>query len=486
MKINKIRFKCIATLVGCAMQLSACTVGPDYVKPTAEVPAAYLEIGEWKLAKPKDEVIRGAWWEVFNDPQLNSLEEQVAVSNQNVLEAEALLRQAYALVRAAQAGYAPAVSTGASATRSRRSSNLVTGQVSDGGITNDYQLPINVSWELDLWGRIRRTVEAGQANAQASSADLAAVRLSAQAELAMDYFQLCMLDAQKELLESTVSYYQKSLDLTKNRYAGGIAAKADVLLAETQLKSTQAQSIDTDIQTAQLRHAIAVLTGRPASGFALSPLPKDVAPPAIPVGLPSELLEQRPDIAMAERRVAAANAQIGVTEAAFFPAVKLSASGGLEASSLTKWASWPSRFWAVGPSVSQQLFDGGLRMAQGDQARAAYDATVASYRQTVLTGFQEVEDNLAALRILEEEGRVQDEAVRAAEQTTAMVTNQYKAGTTSYLSVIITQAAELANKRTAVGILGRRMSASVSLIKALGGGWDPSSLRMEEARAQKK
>lgn len=457
--------------------LAGCAVGPNYVKPGAPAPAAYKEMSGWKVAQPGDNVIRGAWWEIFGDPGLNGLEERVAVSNQNIAAAEAQFRQARALVEAARAGYAPTVRAGASYARSRRSSNVAGGSPASAGPVSDYLLPVDASWEPDLWGRVRRSVEASRAGAQASAADLEAIRLSARAELAQDYLQLRSLDAQKQLLDETVVDFRKSLQLTTNRYAAGVASKADVLQAETQLKTTEAQAIDVGVLRAQLEHAIALLVGAPASDFSIPPAPLGGVPPAIPVGLPSELLERRPDIAAAERRVAAANAQIGVTEAAFYPNVTLTASGGFEAATLAKWLSWPSRFWAVGPAISELVFDGGLRRAQTEQARAAYDAEVAAYRQSVLTGFQEVEDDLAALRILEEEARVQDEAVKAAQQAVAVTSNQYKAGTVSYLNVIVVQTTALADERTALDILGRRMTASVLLVKALGGGWNASSLR---------
>ena len=341
---------------------------------------------------------------------------------------------------------------------------------------NDYLLPIDVSWAVDVWGRVRRLVEAGVASAQASAADLEAIRLLAQAKLAQDYFQLRVLDGQKKLLDETVIAYQKNLELTKNHYASGVASRADVLQADTQLKTTQAQAIDVGVQRAQLEHAIALLVGRPASAFSIPVAPLGVSPPPIPVGVPSELLERRPDIAAAERNMAAANAQIGVAVAAYFPTITLSAAGGFESTDLSNWLSWPSRFWSVGAAISELVYEGGLRRAQTAAARAAYDATVASYRQTVLTGFQQVEDNLAALRILEEEGRVQEEAVKAARQSVAVAINQYKAGTVSYLNVIVAQAAALTNEITALSILNRRMAASVLLIQALGGGWSVSDL----------
>jgi NodT family efflux transporter outer membrane factor (OMF) lipoprotein len=470
----KTPYHCLLTITAALMLLSACTVGPNYVRPTATqvMPEAYKEAKGWKQAQPMDEAFKGAWWRIFNDPRLNTLEEQVAISNQNVLAAEAQFRQANALVRSAKAGYYPTVTVGASATNSRQSATM--GGSGTKGTTTTESLPLDVSWEADIWGRIRRSVEASTANAQASAADLAAARLSAQTTLAQTYFQLRTLDSQKQLLETTVSYYQKFLDLTRNRYASGVAAKADVLQAETQLKSTQVQAVDTGVQRAQLEHAIAMLIGKPASSFSLATAPLTATPPPIPAGLPSELLERRPDIAAAERRVAAANAQIGVAEAAWYPTVRLSASGGLESTSLARWLTWPSRFWSVGPSISETLFDGGSRGSQNDQARAAYDADVAAYRQAVLTGFQEVEDNLAALAILENEAGVQDEAVAAARQSVAITDNQYKAGIVGYLNVLVAQTAELGNKRTAIDIRGRRMVAAVLIIKALGGGWDVS------------
>jgi NodT family efflux transporter outer membrane factor (OMF) lipoprotein len=473
----------MAVVAGMLAVLSACaSVGPNYVKPAplspqakSAIPLSYEEMDGWRLAEPKDNVLRGNWWEIYANPELNALEEQVSAANQNVAQAEANYRQAQALVRASRSGFYPAVTGGASVTRSRRSSEV--GGLGAPGASNDFRLPIDFSWEIDLWGRVRRTVEASQAGARASQADLASVLLSAQALLAQDYFQLRTIDAQKKVLEDTIGGYQKTLDLTNNRYTAGVASRADVLQAETQLKTVQAQSIDLGVQRAQLSHAMALLVGKPPSAFFVPVAPLVETPPAVPIGVPSDLLERRPDIASAERSVAAANARIGVAEAAFYPNVTLSASAGLEAASLAKWLTWPARFWSVGPAVSEVLFDGGLRRAQTDQARAAYDAEVSAYRQTVLTGFQEVEDSLAALRVLEEEARVQQEALAAARQTVDIVTNQYKAGTVSYLNVIIAQTTALSNEQTALNILGRRMAASVSLVKALGGGWDASALR---------
>jgi NodT family efflux transporter outer membrane factor (OMF) lipoprotein len=481
MGMRTIRIPVIVAVLALA---TSCTVGPDYVKPVVDVPADYKERQGWKVAEPRDDAIRGDWWQLFRDPELSALEARVDVSNQTVVVAEAQLRQARALVEQARAGYFPTVTAGASVTRSRQSSasgGASTGSTSGGtraptGTFTDYTLPVDASWELDLWGRIRRTVESSRAGAQATAADLESARLAVHAELAQDYWELRALDAETRLFEATVAAFTKSLELTRNRYASGVVSRADVLQAETQLKTTQAQAIDVGVQRAQLEHAIAVLLGEPASTFSVPVVPLATAPPDIPVSLPAALLERRPDIAAAERRMAAANAGIGIAEAAFFPTVTLSASAGFSASALASWLSWPSRFWAVGAALAETLFDAGLRRAQTDQARAAYDASVASYRQTVLTGFQEVEDNLAALRILEEEARVQDEAVSAARQSVAVTTNQYRAGVVCYLDVVVAQTTALANERTAVDIAGRQMTASVLLVKALGGSWRATEL----------
>ncbi len=473
----------MAAVAGLLVLLAGCTVGPDYVRPSAAAPVQYREAKGWKVAEPRDDVLRGAWWEMFNDPRLNEFENQVDITNQNLAAAEAQFRQARAQVRAARAAFFPTITGAPSVSRSRTSANTTGGSRGSssgpGGTSavNDFLLSGDVTWELDIWGRVRRLVESSRAGAQASAGDLETTRLSVQAELALDYFQLRTLDAQKELLDTTVIAFQKFLDLTKNRYNSGVAASADVLQAETQLKTTKAQAIDVGVQRSQLEHAVALLIGKPASDFSIpvSPL-HAMGPPSIPAGLPSDLLERRPDIAAAERRVAAANAQIGVAEAAFYPTVTLSASGGLASSHLADWLTWPSRLWSIGSGLSETVFEGGFRRAQTDQARAAYDTTVAIYRQTVLTGFQEVEDNLAALRILKEEGGVQGDAVKAARQSVVVTTNRYNAGTASALDVITVQTIALNDEVTAVNILGRRMSAAVLLIKALGGGWKSSDL----------
>ncbi len=470
MKIIAVTIRII--LFFCLLLPVACTVGPDYVKPTAveTMPTAYKELEGWKVAQPRDGTMSERWWELYNDPELNTLEGRVAISNLNIASSEAQYRQARAVVHAAKAGYYPSLSIGASATRSKSSGNL--GVVSGAGRTvSNFQLPLDAAWELDIWGRIRRGVEASEAGAQASAADLAAATLSAQAELASDYFQMRILDSQRQLLGDTTDVYRKSLEVVKYRYAAGVAAKSDVLQAETQLKSTEAQMIDLGVQRAQLEHAIALLLGKAPAVFSLPQVSRTFVIPFIPTGLPSELLERRPDIASSERRMAAANAQIGIATSAYFPTIKLSAAAGFEASSLASWFSWPSRFWSVGPAVSAALFDGGLRAAQTDQAKAAYDAAVASYRETVLTGFQEVEDNLAALRVLEEESLIQKQAVQAAQQVVHITANQYQAGTVAYLNVLVAQSVALENERTALGLVGRRLAASVLLVKALGGGW---------------
>ncbi len=450
--------------------LAGCAVGPDYKRPEVETPQAFKEAGDWRLAQPGDETARGRWWEAFGDPQLNALVEQVEISNQNVVAAEARFRQARALVAASRAGLFPSLNADASITRSRSPSGVIGGTTAGRVLTNR-SASLDASWEFDLWGKLRRGVESSEANAQAGAANLAAARLSAQAELVADYVQLRVLDALKRLLDDTAVAFQKSYDLTRNRYDAGVAARVDVIQAETQLRSTQAQAVDTGVQRAQFEHAIAVLTGRPPAGLSMVPAPIVVAMPRIPTALPSALLERRPDIAAAERSVAAANAQIGVAKAAFFPSFTITGSDGYRSAAASQWFSAPNHFWSVGPAIAQSLFDAGLRRAQSDQAVAAYDAAVAQYRQTVLSGFQEVEDNLAALRILEEEARVQEDAVRAARETVVLTLNQYKAGTVSFLNVVTAQATQLDNERTAVSILGRRLLAAAGLVKALGGGW---------------
>jgi NodT family efflux transporter outer membrane factor (OMF) lipoprotein len=386
------------------------------------------------------------------------------------------------LTQQARAAFFPTVDASASATRAGgRSSGSGGGTTPSGGATsNFYNLALDANWEIDLWGRVRRNVESNEASTQASVADLEAAKLSAQAELAQDYLLLRVQDAQIDLLATTAAAYEKSLQLTKNQYAAGVVGRSDVVQAETQYKSTRAQVLDARILRAQLEHAIAILIGKPPAEFSIAATPIDYPFPDIPVGMPSELLERRPDIAAAERRVAAANAQIGVAQAAFFPSLTLSATGGFAASSFAHWLTLPARYWSLGPALlAQTVFDAGLRSAQKEQAVAVYDQTVATYRETVLTGFQEVEDNLVALRMLEEETGVQDEAVRAAREAVTIVNNQYRAGTVNYIAVVVIQAGALNNERTALGIRGRRLAASVALIKALGGGWNATTLAQQ-------
>ncbi len=465
--------------------LSACTVGPDYVKPKVETPPSFKEVEGWKKAEPQDNIPRGCWWTIYDDKQLNGLEEQVNVSNQNLAAAEAQYREALALVQVARAAYFPTVAAGPAASRQRTSAKAVMAQ---GGaqITDDYQLSGQVTWQPDIWGKVRRQVESSKASAQASDADLEGVRLSMQGQLAQDYFQLRTLDSQSRVFTTNVEIYKKFLELTKNQYATGVAAQAAVLTAQTQLDSTQALLIATGVQRAQMEHAIAVLMGKAPSDLTIPPTPLDTSPPAVPAGIPSELLERRPDIAAAERQAAAANAQIGVAEAAYYPNVTLSATGGFEASTLAQWFTWPARFWTLGPAaVEQTLFDGGLRRAQTVEACAAYDASVATYRQTVLAAFQNVEDNLAALRILEQEAVAADAAADSAKKNVILETNQYQAGTVSALDVIVVQAIALNDELTSVNVLGNRMNANVLLVEALGGGWNTADLATDKFVGQK-
>ena len=481
MKGNKFKRVAVAIIVIGASLLTACAIGPDYQRPEVQTPVAFKETAGWKLAEPRDELARGNWWSVFGDSELDQLIEQVSVSNQSLKVSEARYRQALALSQSARAGYAPTISASASSTRSRAASAR---SVGSNDIATNHNLSLSAGWELDVWGRIRRVVESNDASAKASAADLEAARLSLQSELANNYFQLRVNDAQKQLFADTITAYEKSLELTRNRYAVGVAGKVDVVQAETQLLSAQAQAIDLGVQRAQLEHAIAVFIGKAPADFSVRNIESSagasvdwkVAMPAVPVGLPSTLLERRPDIAAAERRAASANAQIGVAKAAYFPTLSLSASGGFSSPTLMNWISAPNRFWSLGPSLAETLFDFGKRAALSDQAVATYDQNVATYRLTVLEAFQDVEDNVAALRILEQEAKVQAEAVRAARESVALTINQYKAGTISYLSVVTVQTALLSNERTSVGLLGRRLTATVGLIRALGGGWNASDL----------
>jgi len=460
-----------------ALHLSGCVVGPKYHAPVVQAPPTYKEAEDWKPAQPNDQNLGGSWWTIFHDPQLDALEDQVNVSNQNLKAAEAQFRQARATLRYYRADYYPTVTYGPSATRERVSARRPPPTSIFDGITyNDFVLPFSVSYQADVWGRIRKNVESYREQAQASAADLATVNLSMHADLAVDYFQARSLDAEEQLLNSTVQQYEQALELNENRFAGGIASEVEVEQARTQLETTRAQAVDVGVLRAQYEHAVAILIGKPPAEFSLPPLPLTAPPPHVPVSVPSELLERRPDIAAAERLVASANAQIGVAKSAYYPSISLGASGGFESSAITTLINGPSGLWSVGVSAMGTMFDVGRRRALNDQARASYDYQVAAYRESVLTGFQQVEDNLAGVRILENEAKVQDKAVVAAQRSLDLSVTRYKGGVTSYLEVITAQSAALADEVTAVNILGRRMANTVLLIQALGGGWDRSSL----------
>lgn len=469
---------CLGALaIGIALALSGCAVGPKYQRPAVAPPPAYKGAGDWKAAEPSEAKLGGNWWEIFQDPQLNALEQQIDVSNQNLKAAEAQFRQARAALRYSRADYFPTVTAGLSATRTHVSQNRPPRSSVFNGVTySDFVLPVDLSYQADVWGRVRRNVESYREEAQASAADLATVNLSMHADLALYYFQARSLDAQEELLKSTASQYEQALALTVSRFKGGIASEVEVQQARTQLESTNALAVDVGVLRSQFEHAIATLIGQSASTYTLPPLALKTPPPVIPVGLPSELLERRPDIAASERRVAAANARIGVAKAAYYPVLNLGAAGGFESNAITTLFSGPSVLWSAGPSAVMTIFDVGRRRAASDQAIAAHDQEVATYRQTVLTAFQQVEDNLAAVNILEEEAKVQDQAVIAAQRSLDLSVTRYKGGVTSYLEVITAQSAALTDEVTAVNILGRRMAATVQLVQALGGGWDSSSL----------
>jgi NodT family efflux transporter outer membrane factor (OMF) lipoprotein len=468
----------LGILLGIAvLQLSGCAVGPKYHPPAVQAPPAYKEVGDWKPAQPNDQNLGGEWWKIFQDPQLDALEAQVNVSNQNLKAAEAQFRQARAALRHNRADYYPTLTAGPSATRTRVSSQRPPpSSIFDGITYNDYVLPFDFSYQADVWGRIRKNVESFREQAQASAADLATVNLSMHADLAIAYFQARSLDAEEQLLNSTVKQYEEALELNQRRFEGGIASEVDVEQAKTQLQTTRAAAIDVGVLRAQYEHAVAILIGKPPAEFSLPPLPLTAPPPRIPVSVPSDLLERRPDIAAAERLVASANAQIGVAKSAYYPMISLGGSGGFESSSITTLLQGPSGLWSVGLSAVGTVFDVGRRRALTDQARAAYDFQVAAYRENVLTGFQQVEDSLAAARILENEANVQDEAVVAAERSLDLSVTRYKGGVTTYLEVITAQSAALTDQVTAVNILGRRMASTVLLIQALGGGWEKSSL----------
>jgi NodT family efflux transporter outer membrane factor (OMF) lipoprotein len=464
-----------AGTAGLAMLLAGCAVGPRYVRPLAPLPPSYKEAVApaegWKVLEPRDDSARGSWWRLFDDPELAALESRIEVSSQALKAAEARFRQARALVRSERSALLPTVQGGASATRTRLSGDRPFSASARAGTSTDIVLSADASYEVDVWGRVRRAVEARRADAEASAADLEAVRLSLTAELAVDYFELRSLDAEKTLLQTTAWGYEKALELTQNRYRGGIASQVDVAQAEAQLQATRAQAIDTGVRRSQMEHAIATLVGEPASAFSLLVDATERTAPRVPPGVPSELLERRPDVAAAERRVAAASARIGVAQAAYFPAVTLSAAGGSESTAVDALLSGPSAVWSIAGRALEMVFDGGRRRAASQQARAAYDESVAAYRQTVLASVQEVEDQLAALAVLEAELTTQDSAVAAARRSLELSTNRYKGGIVSYLEVISAQSTVLTDERAAVDLRRRHRTASLLLIKAIGGGW---------------
>jgi len=471
------RMAAAGLLFGMGALLSGCALGPRYSKPPATVPQSYKEAPEnWKSAQPSDQIARGKWWEIFQDPQLNALEEKVSVSNQSLKASLAQFEQARSLIRLHRADYYPTVTAGTSDMYSRVSQNRAVASAFSKTNYNDLSLSMGASWEPDFFGRVRRTVESAQANAQASAGDLENLSLALHADLAVDYFQLRTFDAEEQLLKDSVVAFERALELTQNRYQGGVASGVDVAQAKTELETTRAQAIDVQVARAQFEHAIAVLVGEPASSFSLPHAPWSVPPPVIPPGLPSDLLERRPDIAAAERRMVAANAQIGIARANYFPSIVLSGSGGFESSTITNWLAGPSGFASAGVSALVTAFDVGRRRAISEQATAAYNQSVANYRQTILVSFKEVEDNLSALRILESEAQTQDAAVAAAEHSLDLSNNRYKGGVVTYLEVITAQNTALTNERAAIDILRRRLTASVQLIQALGGGWNISNL----------
>jgi len=530
--ISKKKIQHIRPLIGITFALGmlcACNPGPKYAKPPVQAPIAYKESAPqefkegsgWKVAQPGDDKIRGKWWEIYNDRQLNALEEQVQISNQSIIAAEANYRAAAGLVVSAHANLFPTITASPSYTNSRFSSTsrggvvlgsttgsttgatttgaTTTGTTTTGtttgttgttttstgtsgvsgvagvgnaGIINTFSLPFQFSYEVDLWHKVRNTIAQNAFSAQASAGDLATALLSTQAQLAQDYFQVRALDAERKILEDTVTAYQQTLDLTMAQFRGGTASEENVAQAQTQLETAEAQQTDLGVSRAQYEHAIAMLIGRPPANFALEVAPLNANPPAVPVALPSELLERRPDIAAAERRVAAANAGVGIARAAYYPTLSLSATLGLQSSSLAQWFTWPSRFWSLGPQLAQTLFDAGARRGATQQAEAQYDQAVANYRQTVLTAFQAVEDNLASLRILSQEIEQQRKAVQAATHYLDLSLARYKSGVDSYLNVITAQTTVLTNRETQLQIELREMTSSVLLVQALGGGWD--------------
>jgi NodT family efflux transporter outer membrane factor (OMF) lipoprotein len=480
MTIESVRRPFIASwvfLLAATAFVAGCAVGPKYKVPAVTTPAAYKESANWKPAQPNEQQLGGNWWEIFQDPQLNALEGQINVSNQNLKAAVAQYQEARASLRYVRADYFPTVTTSPSATREQYSNNRPPHSSSFNGITfNDFTVPVSFSYQANAWGRVSRNVESYREQAQATAADLAVVNLSMHATLAVDYFAARTLDTEQKLLEDTVGQYQRAFQLNEDLYEGGLASEVEVEQARTVLQTTRAQLVDVGVARAQYEHAVAVLVGKAPENFSLPPLPLAAPPPTIPVGVPSELLERRPDVAAAERRVASANAQIGLAETAYYPLVNIVGTGGFESGSITTLLQGPGAMWSVGASAVETLFDAGRRRAGVDEAKASYDSAAAFYRQTVLTSFQQVEDNLAALRILEQEAGVQATAVDAAQRSLALSNNRYEGGVTSYLEVITAQNAALSDELTSVNILGRRMASAVLLIEAIGGGWDRGNL----------
>lgn len=458
----------------CVAMLSACAVGPDYQRPQTAQIAQYKEAEGWRQANPSDSLARGAWWELYGDQQLNGLIEKLNNANQTVAQSEAQYRQAQALVRSARGAFYPSVDLSLGKTRSSQGTGSSSSSLSSSssGIRDTYNAQLGVSWEADIWGKLRRGLQADEASAQASFADLAAMRLSQQSELVQNYLQLRVIDQQKRLLEATVAAYERSLKMTQNQYRAGVSGRDAVAQAQTQLKSTQADLVDLIWQRAQFENAIAVLTGQAPANFDIAETQTIPNLPQVPLNLPSQLLERRPDIASAERSVIAANANIGVAKAAYYPDLSLSLSGGYSSSTSNDLISLPNRFWSVGPKLNLPLFDGGIRSAEVDRTEAVYDQTVAKYRQTVLDGFREVENYLVQLKVYEDEAAVRQEALDAARDSLRLTENQYKAGLIAYIDVVVVQATALSNERNVLNILQNRLIASVQLIAALGGGWD--------------
>ena len=464
-----------------ALVLAGCAVGPDYKRPaplavTNSMPESFsTNSAQWKTATPAAHLPRGEWWQLFGEPELNRLESLAGAQNQQLAAALARLEQARASVKVARAELFPQLEFDPSYTRQRTSFNAPeNGHAAKVSPTyNTFLLPLEAGWEIDLWGRVRRQVETARAQLEATGDDLESLRLAVQAEVASDYFTLRSLDSEYELLVRTAEAYRRSLELTSNRRKGGIATDLDVSQAETQLKSTEALLPAVRLQRANVVHALATLTGQPATGFDVAAQPTESQKtPSVPVGLPSELLERRPDIASAEQNMAAANAQVGVAKAAFYPRVVVNGMAGLQSIDAETLFDWPSRFWAVGPTLQLPLFTGGRNRAQLASAKSAYDVTVADYRQTILSAFQEVEDQLAAQQLLEEELTAQVSAMQAAQRTLEVANNRYKSGLVTYLEVATAQSAALNIERTVVQLRGQKLVAAVGLIKALGGGWE--------------